>query len=457
MPIRDCVRPVFLVVLLTVIIDRTPATAQADPDGPPAEATTIFPHPDNGRWWLSGQVNLISQRHGRFTSPYEGDNSLRSRPEQALSRLWTIYTGVKLPGHSEFLFDIESMGGRGLSDAVGLAGFTNLDVVRNPTLGATPYVARAMVHTTIPLSGDVVHTTPNALALGSQVPVRRIEIRAGKLGMADFFDVNAVGSDSRLQFTNWTVDNNGAYDYAADTRGYTYAVVVEYDTPRWSLRFAEGLMPKVANGIDMDWDVSHARAENLELELRPVPALAVRLLGYVNHANMGNYDEAIQGFLSGRDPRPDLVAHRARGRVKTGVGLNVEYAFPAFVRVFARTGWNEGHNESFAYTEVNDSVLAGGDLSGRLWNRSQDRLGAAVASNGLSQPHRKYLALGGQGFLLGDGALTYGREAIVETYYTAHVWRGVSASGGLQYIAHPGYNRDRGPVLVEMLRLHIEL
>ena len=204
--------------------------------------------------------------------PVSGDNSLRPDPEQALSRLWTIYTGVKLPGHTEFLLDVESAGGRGLSDALGLAGFTNLDVVRNPTLGSAPYIARVMVHVTVPLSTEMVDTTPNAFALAAHVPARRIEIRAGKLGMADFFDVNAVGSDSHLQFTNWTVDNNGAYDYAADTRGYTYAAIVEYDTPRWSLRFGEALMPTVANGIDMDWNIARARADNLELELRPAPA-----------------------------------------------------------------------------------------------------------------------------------------------------------------------------------------
>jgi carbohydrate-selective porin OprB len=294
------------------------------------------------------------------------------------------------------------------------------------------------------------------LSLAAHVPVRRVEIRAGKLGMADFFDVNTVGSDSHLQFTNWTVDNNGAYDYAADTRGYTYAAIVEYDTPGWSLRFGEALMPTVANGIDMDWNIAHAHADNLELELRPSAGLAVRLLGYANHANMGSYNEAIQGFLAGRDPKPDVTAHREPGRVKTGAGANVEYAFPRLVRVFARAGWNEGNNESFAYTEVNNGAQAGGDLSGLLWKRSLDRLGVAVVSNGLSTPHQEYLALGGLGFLLGDGTLRYGRENILETYYTAHLWRGLSASGGFQYIDHPGYNRDRGPVLVGMLRLHAD-
>jgi hypothetical protein len=167
---------------------------------------------------------------------------------------------------------------------------------------------------------------------------------------------------------------------------------------------------------------------------------------------MGSYDEAIAGFLAGHDPKPDIVLYRQPGRVKAGLGVNIEYAFPRLVRVFARAGWNEGHNESFAYTEVNSSAQAGGDLSGAWWNRSQDRLGIALVSNGLSEPHREYLALGGEGFLLGDGTLRYGREDILETYYTAHLWRGLSASAGLQFIDHPGYNRDRGPVLVEMLR-----
>ena len=455
MPIRDCLRSLSVPVLL-VISGATVTTAQTAPDTPPAETTAMFSHPDTSRWWLSGQVNLISQTHGGFTSPYQGDNSLRPDREQALSRLWTIYTGVKVPGHTELLLDIEGAGGRGLSDALGLAGFTNLDVVRNPTLGSAPYIARAMVHVTVPLSGEVVEVTPTAFSLAAHVPARRIEIRVGKLGMADFFDLNAVGSDSHLQFTNWTIDNNGAYDYAADTRGYTYAAIVEYDVPKWSVRFGEALMPTVANGIDMDWNVARARAENLELELRAATGLTIRLLGYANHANMGSYDAAIQGFLAFHDPKPDVVAYRQPGRVKAGFGLNTEYTFPRLVRVFARAGWNEGHNESFAYTEVNNSAQAGGDLGGALWNRSRDRLGIAVVSNGLSAPHREYLALGGQGFLLGDGTLRYGREDILETYYTAHLWRGVSASGGLEYIGHPGYNQDRGPVLVEMLRVHAD-
>ena len=153
-----------------VVAGTTIVAAQAA-ETPPAE-TTMFPHPDDSRWWLSGQVNLISQAHGRFTSPYQGDNSLLPDPEQALSRLSTIYTGVKLTGHTELLFDVESAGGRGLSDALGLAGFTNLDVVRNPTLGSAPYIARAMVHVTVPLTKDSVDVTPTPFSLAAGLPQR---------------------------------------------------------------------------------------------------------------------------------------------------------------------------------------------------------------------------------------------------------------------------------------------
>jgi hypothetical protein len=431
--------------------DTAPATAPA-----PMPVTTMVPHPDSTKWWISGQINLIGQGHGAFRSPYEGPHSLRAGSERALSRVWTIYTGLQVSPHTELLYDLESAAGLGISDAFGLGGFTNLDVVRNPDLGAKPYVARVMIHYTLPLSDTTTDAIRGPFSLATKQAIRRLEFRAGKLGIVDFFDLNAAGSDSHLQFTNWTIDNNGAYDYDADTRGYTYGAMVEYDAPKWSLRGAEALMPKIANGIVLDWHVTRARGENVELELRPARGLVARILGYVNHANMGSYGEAIQAFRAGVDPSPTIEAHRRQGRLKSGIGGNAEYSLNGGVRLFARAGWNDGRNESFAYTEVDNTVLLGGDVGGNRWHRTLDRIGIAVASNGLSGPHKEYLRLGGLGFLLGDGTLRYGRENILETYYTAHMWRGLFASGGLQYIAHPGYNRDRGPVLIGTLRLHAD-
>ena len=165
--------------------------------------------------------------------------------------------------------------------------------MRNPTLGEDPYVSRVMLHYTIPLSSETTEATRNPLSLASTAPVRRLEFRLGKMSTVDFFDLNSVGSDSHLQFMNWAAVNNGAYDYAADTRGYTYGFVAEYYAKAWAARFGEMLMPTVANGIDLDWNIDRARGENFEAEYHaafiPKHAGVVRALGFVNHANMGSY------------------------------------------------------------------------------------------------------------------------------------------------------------------------
>ena len=136
------------------------------------------------------------------------------------------------------------------------------------------------------------------------------------MSLADYFDVNSVGSDSHLQFLNWTAVNNGAYDYAADTRGYTLAAMAEYHDHNWSARFAEALMPKVANGPEARFRSARARSENIEMEFRPElqkeKKTAIRLLSFINHANMGSYREAVQAFLAGTDPQPDIKPTASR-------------------------------------------------------------------------------------------------------------------------------------------------
>jgi high affinity Mn2+ porin len=421
---------------------------------------TSFPHSQTSPYWISGQDNIIFQWHPSFDAPYSGAHSLRSQAEHATSNVATIFLGYQLSGTTEVFADAESAAGGGLSDALGLAGFVNVDVVRNPELGPSPYLARAMIRQIIPLGSETTEAERGPLALATSLPVRRLELRAGKFGMADFFDLNESGSDSHSQFMNWTVDNNGAYDYAADTRGYTVGVIAEYDDRNWAFRFAESLMPKVANGPDLDWNLRRARAENYELEIRPRlvgnRVTTLRLLSFVNHANMGVYRQAINDFLAGRTPRPEIRAHPLQTTVKYGFGVNLEQELPHHVRGFARWGWNEGQHESYAYTEVDQTIQAGADLAGNSWHRRQDKLGGVFVSNGISADHQKYLALGGLGFLLGDGALNYGRENIFESYYNAHVWRGIFAGVDLQHINHPGYNRDRGPVLVPGFRFHLD-
>ena len=451
-----------MAILLAILAATLHAQSTDASPNPPADdpQLTMFPHSQTARWWISAQDNIISQWHPGFDAAYSGPNSFHSHAEGATSNIATVFTGLELTHNTEIFMHFEAAAGGGLSDALGLGGFTDLDVVRNPTLGRTPYIARGMIRQIIPLSDDTVEEERDPWHLATKVPARRLELRFGKFGVNDFFDVNDSGTDSHSQFMNWTVDNNGAYDYAADTRGYTVGFLAEYFDRNWAFRFEEALMPQVANGIDLQWNLRKARAENYELELHPKlmadRATSLRLLTFVNHANMGVYRQAVENFLDGKTPRPEITAHPAETTIKYGFGINLEQEINHSFRAFSRFGWNEGQHESYAYTEVDQTVQIGADHTGERWQRKFDKVGLVFVSNAIKADHQHYLALGGKGFLLGDGGLDYGRENIVEAYYNLHVWRGFFTGFDLQHINNPGYNRDRGPVLVPSARFHLE-
>ena len=266
---------------------------------------------------------------------------------------------------------------------------------------------------------------------------------------------------------NWSLWDNSAWDYAADTRGYTYGAVFGYISPHWSLKYGAYLMPVKANGQELEDVPGRARADNLELTLAPPGSgTIVRLLAYRNTARMGIYRDAI-AIAAASGTVPDIVADDRQGRHKYGFGINIEQplADDGETGAFARLGWNDGKTESFAFTEVDSLVSVGGQVSGRHWTRPEDHLAAAVAIEGLSGPHRDYLRAGGYGFLLGDGTLSYAHEQVLEIYYNAQLASipipkyplKIQLSPDFQYIRNPAYNRDRGPVKFWAVRLHLEL
>ena len=449
--------------------DNAPAAAAHDSQPEEAPGFSMVPHSENPRYWISGQANTIAQVHGRFYSPYQGLNSLIDDFELKQSEVTTLYFGYQLRPNSRYstdlILDFENAGGRGISQALGLAGATNLDVVRNPSLSSAPYFARGEIHQVIGLTDNMVEQDRGPLALASRVPARRFEIRIGKFALPDSFDLNTIGSDSHMQFTNWTIDNNGAWDYAADTRGYTVGGILEYDDRAWSARYGIAAMPTVANGDTLDWAFGRASGQNWEFELRKGPLSqllnpkrkgAIRILAYRNHAHMGDYRKSVEEYLNGQASTPQITATERFGAVKYGFGVNFEQQLTSSLRIFGRFGWNPDRHESFAYTEVAQTFVFGGDHTGQAWKRPNDKAGLAFVSNAIKRDHQNYLHYGGLGFLLGDGGLNYGRENDTEWYYNAHVWRGLFGMIGGTYIVNPGYNRGRGPVYVGTTRLHID-
>ena len=442
-----------------------PTPASASDQGAP----TMFDHLDTTRYMIGGQANIIFQAHAPFHSPYSGPNSMLDHGEYKTSMIGTIYTGFELNKNARYatdaILDVESAGGRGISEALGLAGFTNLDVVRNPTLGSTPYLARYEIHQVIGLSDKLVESSRTSFSLQPALPDVRFEFWVGRMSLPDLLDLNSVGTDSHLQFLNWAIDNNGAWDYAANTRGYTDALVSEFTDHDFTARYAIAAMPTVANGIDLDYNFKEASGQNVELELRGGPGTqhnyfgrkgAVRLLGFVNHANMGIYRQQNQLYLKGGTKAPDITAHSLQSTMKYGVGANFEQEVSNNGRVYAQVGWNDGATESYAYTEIDQTIAVGGDYGMRKFGRSDDKIGITFVSNAIKRDHQWYLAHGGLGFLLGDGKLNYAREDIVEAYYNYHVWKGLYYALDEQFVAHPGYNQDRGPVMVESVRMHVD-
>ncbi|MDQ6888167.1 MAG: carbohydrate porin [Gemmatimonadota bacterium] len=350
--------------------------------------------------------------------------------------------------------------GSGIGRAVGLAGPTNGDVIRQGTadLGKGPYVARAYVRYAVSLAGGTLDTLERAQDQmpGAQAS-RRLEIVAGKLAASDLFDVNRYANSTRTQFMDWGLFQNTAWDFAADTRGYTNGVAFALITPRWAIRAGSFQMPTLANGNKFDPNLGLARGDNAELTLTPMSGgPTIRLLGFLNHARMGRYADALVAARA-TGAAPDIVADDQPGRVKYGAGLNAEQPIDhaGETGAFLRLGWNDGRTESFAFAEVETHASAGLQLSGAHWRRASDRFAIALLSSGLSSPHREYLAVGGTGFLLGDGALDYGRELIVESYYRAQVGAYAQVSPDVQLIRNPGYNRARGPAAVASLRVNV--
>lgn len=416
--------------------------------------------PLRDRIWYAAQWNVITQHNPAFSAAYSGPNSFKNIAETATSTVETVFAGIRLTRSLEFLYDEESSAGSGLSGTTGLAGFPNLDAVRagGVALSPAPYAARGMLHWNIGLGGGRIANTPNYLELAHHLDRRRLELYFGKMSLADFFDRNAYANSDHSQFMNWTADNDGAWDYAANTRGYTYAAYAEFDDGPWTLRFAEALMTKLPNQEFLSLDLGVFRAENAEVDWAYAPASngKMRLLFFDDHARMGSFANALAAWRAGRTPVPNVNAV-AIPASEYGFAWNWQQAVGPDLGLFARAGWNNGAQESYSYTEVNNTVEAGAQVAGRLWRRRRDHAGFAFISNGISSAHQAYLAAGGLGFQLGDGGLSYGRERIEELYYNLHVWRGISLAPDVQFFTNPGYNRARGPLQVYGLRFHLHL
>jgi high affinity Mn2+ porin len=405
-------------------------------------------------WAVHVQSTVIVQGHPRFRSPYQGANSLEPENQTRETITATGYLATRLWQGAEFYVNPEEAQGFGLSRTLGVAGFPNGEATKAGANTPKANMARYFLRQVIGLGGEQEVVKEDLNQLGSRYDVSRLTLTIGKVSANDQFDDNDFAHDPRREFLNWSLWESAAWDYPADAKGYTYGATADLNQKDWALRWGWFLMPKEANAKAMAPTFYKYFGTAVELETRhdvTGKEGKLRVLGFVNRARAGDYRQSIDESPAA----PDITQTRLP-RVKWGGALNLEEPLTDELGFFSRLSWNDGRAESFAFTEIDRSAALGLSLKGLRWSRPGDTVGIAAVVNGLSKPHRDYLAAGGIGFIIGDGQLAYGTERIIEAYYDALLVDGVWLALDVQHVENPGYNRDRGPVEIFALRAHFE-
>ena len=403
-------------------------------------------------WHLQNTVTL--QGHPSFPATYSGPNSLDNRNCGKEMISVDLMAGVRLWQGAEVHGDVLVWQGFGLSDTLGVEGFPNGEAFKFGTEWPNMNMTRLFIRQTFGFGGAQEKVEEDAFHLAGRQDVNRLTLTMGKFSPKDIFDNNAYANDPRTQFLNWALMANEAWDYPADAIGYTTGFAAELNQPQWTLRYGIFQMPAEANGLAMDGHLLAAWGMVTELERRYTLADhpgAVRVLAFLNRADMGSY----QAALDNAERPADIEATRAY-RYKYGFGLNLEQELTKDFGAFSRIGWSDGHAEAWVFSDVDRCASLGLSLKGGRWNRPDDTVGLAGVINAASSVHQEFFVAGGTGILAGDGALDYGLEKIVETYYDIRFWGTLHTTLDYQFITNPAFNQDRGPVSVFSLRLHVE-
>ena len=397
-------------------------------------------------WNAHVQATYVWQAKPAFDAAYTGPASLAPWRETGYSFSATAAFGVRPWQGAELYFDPEVVQGKAMSGLHGLGGMTNGEQQKTSGTSPTLYRARLFLRQTWNLGGDMQAVESDTNQLAGSVASRRVVLTAGNLAVSDIFDANSQAHDARSQFLNWALVAHGAWDFAADERGYTLGAALEYTEADLAMRAGRFMLPQESNGLPLDRHIFKHYGDQVELEHRHAwmgqPG-TVRVLAFRDRARMGSFRDALAAAV------PDVAAVR-RERGKTGFGVSLDQAVSERAAVFARASRNDGQSETYAFAEIERSVSAGATVQ----VRASDTLGVAFVRNGLSQAHRDYLAAGGVGAFIGDGRLDYHPEQIAEAYYKAGLGKHAALSLDWQHVASPAYNGARGPVNVFGLRLH---
>jgi high affinity Mn2+ porin len=410
---------------------------------------------------FNAQLTEFIQGYPSFRAGYSGMNSLPPGGQTRQTTSITGYLGVRMPwAGGEAYFNPEYFQGFGLAETLGMAGFTNGDAQKAGNKVGVLSIARLFLRQTFALGPETEWQEGGFNQLAGFTPTRKVVVTVGKFAAGDIFQASAYAGDPRRQFWNWSFWMAGAWDFAADVRGYTQGVALEIiPDPAWAIRYGALLMPSEPNGGDLPLrmnNVSHVLEVAYQHRWFGRPG-AIKPFAYYTLGRMGKFQGALDiASVTGLSADDAVATTRRYGNSKWGYGILIDQELADNVGAFFRASWNDGRTETYAFTQIDRSIAFGLSLKGELWNRPGHSFGIAAAQNDLSAYHRQFLAAGGTGIIIGDGALRYGSERVMEAYYELPLFRdNVFLAANYQLIHNPGYNRDRaGPVHAFGMRLH---
>jgi high affinity Mn2+ porin len=424
-----------------------------------AAAAQAGPAPDSTPelWAIHVQATDILQAYGPFRSPYGGRQSYLPGPIQGNTFDATLYAGLRPWVGAELWGTLEMYQGYAPSNTLGSAGYVNGDGAKLGRAHVYARIPRLFLRQTFALGADTEAQESEANQLGGPKARDRVVVTVGKYNVTDIFDQNAYAHDPRKDFMNWSAIDAGSFDYAADAWGYTYGAAIELYKGDWTWRAGYFDLSILPNTAELTHDLSQFQLVG-EAERRTKfwgrPG-AVRLTGFLTRGRQARYDDAVAAALG--TGRPANVADARRYASRPGVSLNLEQEVADGVGLFARAGADDGRYESYEFTDIDQTLEAGISIKGARWGRKDDVAAIVLVENQVSAAAHRYMNAGGLGILVGDGRLPHpGNEKILEAWYSLALPAGAALTLDDQLIDHPAYNRDRGPVNVVGLRLHVE-
>ena len=404
-------------------------------------------------WFLRGQATGVIQGKPAFRSPYQGDASLSPNGETRNTQSIDLVVGRRLWENAEIVAVPTVTRGFGLTNSLGVASFPNGEAFRLGTRDPVVWLSRLFIRQTVDLSYDAAGSDPDPMRFTGPLALERLTFTLGKVSVWDFFDDNRYAHDGRTQFMQWGLVGAGAFDFAADARGFTEGGVAEWENGTWAVRTGLFRVAREANGLDLEPRYLKGLQGLTQVErawLANGRPGVLRLLGGWSHPRSARWGDLTQAVVAGQADTANLRAFRT----KAMVALNLEQEMTDDFGIFARLAWNNGREQNWMYTEMDWSVSGGVSVNGLRWNRPLDTIGVGFNLGGLSTDHQRFLEAGGVGFITGDGRLNYAPELVAETYYDMRLAPGLNLALDAQLVVNPAYNQDRGPVPVFAMRIH---